>query len=450
MHNRPFHQGVGGWRKIVAAVVLAALLLVGIGAVVAGPARADDVDSLEQRAQQIAQTLMDLELQVANLSEQFNQAQVRLELVRNDQRSTQHKLAKARDDEAQRRRDLTRYALASYVGAGSDQVVPLALDGRQWDLARRDGYVSSAIGRRQQVVDNLLAAQKVSADLLDDLNTSKTEAESLTAELAAAQSKASRLMAEQRKLQESVQGKLADAVEKQQAELAAKAQAEAQARQEAAFGTNPTAVTQPQTTGTVTVPNMGPTSAPTQTPATTTATSVPRGSNTTSPANPAATVPPTAPPTTRPPVTVPPVVTPPPPASGKGQIAMNAAMRQIGVRYSWGGGNAQGPSYGFGEGAGVKGFDCSGLTLYAWAQAGVYLYHSAQMQYDMARKVPMQQLAVGDLVFYGSSSRTISHVGLYIGNGQVVHAPNSRSTVQVGSVYLWNGYYAWVGAGRPG
>lgn len=450
MHNRPFHQGVGGWRKIVAAVVLAALLLVGIGAVVAGPARADDVDNLEQRAQQIAQTLMDLELQVANLSEQFNQAQVRLELVRNDQRSTQHKLAKARDDEAQRRRDLTRYALASYVGAGSDQVVPLALDGRQWDLARRDGYVSSAIGRRQQVVDNLLAAQKVSADLLDDLNTSKTEAESLTAELAAAQSKASRLMAEQRKLQESVQGKLADAVEKQQAELAAKAQAEAQARQEAAFGTNPTAVTQPQTTGTVTVPNMGPTSAPTQTPATTTATSVPRGSNTTSPANPAATVPPTAPPTTRPPVTVPPVVTPPPPASGKGQIAMNAAMRQIGVRYSWGGGNAQGPSYGFGEGAGVKGFDCSGLTLYAWAQAGVYLYHSAQMQYDMARKVPMQQLAVGDLVFYGSSSRTISHVGLYIGNGQVVHAPNSRSTVQVGSVYLWNGYYAWVGAGRPG
>ena len=90
------------------------------------------------------------------------------------------------------------------------------------------------------------------------------------------------------------------------------------------------------------------------------------------------------------------------------------------------------------------------LDSYAWAQAGVSLYHSAQMQYDSSRVVAISNLAVGDLVFYGSSSRSIDHVGIYIGNGQVVHAPNSRSLVQVGPVYLWGGYYPWIGAGRPG
>jgi cell wall-associated NlpC family hydrolase len=172
----------------------------------------------------------------------------------------------------------------------------------------------------------------------------------------------------------------------------------------------------------------------------------------TRPTNPGSSTPPTtAPRPTAPPVTTPPITPPPPPSSGgKGQIAANAAISQIGVRYSWGGGNASGPSYGFGEGAGIKGFDCSGLTLYAWAQAGVYLYHSAQMQYDGSRHLAISQLQVGDLVFYGTSSTNISHVGIYIGNGQIVHAPNSRSLVQTGPVYLWNGYYAWVGAGRPG
>lgn len=463
MHNRSPQHHLRGWRRIAAALI-AAVLLLGIGAAVSAPARADDVADLETRARDIARRLMDLELQVADLGEQFNQAQVRLAQVKEDQTSLGRKLEIARTEEAQRRRDVSRYALAAYVGTGSDEVVPLSLDGRGWDLARRDGYVSSAIGRRQQVVDDLLASQKISADLLDSLDAAAREAEQLTEDLDAKQREASRLIAEQQDLQQSVQGELADAVAAQQAALAAQAQAEAQARQEAMFGAPDTggvggaattATDAPgtggldTTTGASTLPAETPTQpTTTQRPGTRpTATTTP---DTAVPGTPTTTPPVTAPPTTRPPTTVPPVVTPPPPASGKGQIARDAAMRQLGVRYSWGGGNAQGPSYGFGQGAGIEGFDCSGLTLYAWAQAGVYLYHSAQMQYDMSRKVPMDQLAVGDLVFYGSSSRTISHVGLYIGGGQVVHAPNSRSVVQTGSVYLWNGYYSWVGAGRPG
>lgn len=105
---------------------------------------------------------------------------------------------------------------------------------------------------------------------------------------------------------------------------------------------------------------------------------------------------------------------------------------------------------GFGPGAGIVGYDCSGLTLYAWAKVGVYLPHSAQIQYDMSAKVSLSQLQPGDLVFYGNSASTISHVGVYVGGGQIVHAPNSRSLVQYGPVDLWSGYYPWIGAGRPG
>ncbi|HET8929345.1 MAG TPA: NlpC/P60 family protein, partial [Acidimicrobiales bacterium] len=113
-------------------------------------------------------------------------------------------------------------------------------------------------------------------------------------------------------------------------------------------------------------------------------------------------------------------------------------------------GNASGPSMGFGPGAGIVGFDCSGLTLYAWARAGVSLSHSAQVQYNSSAKVSLSALQPGDLVFYGTSSGNISHVAIYVGGGQVVHAPNSRSVVQYGAVDLWNGYYSWIGAGRPG
>ena len=117
--------------------------------------------------------------------------------------------------------------------------------------------------------------------------------------------------------------------------------------------------------------------------------------------------------------------------------------------YSWGGGNSSGPSYGFGTGAHTKGFDCSGLTLYAWAQAGVYLYHNAQSQYESIRHVPLSQLQRGDLVFYGGSSGSIDHVAIYVGGGTVVHAPHTGSRVQTGPVYLWGGYFSWIGAGRP-
>jgi len=130
----------------------------------------------------------------------------------------------------------------------------------------------------------------------------------------------------------------------------------------------------------------------------------------------------------------PPPAPPPPVANGpssKAQIAINAAMSELGT--PWVFAMAQ---------PGV-GFDCSGLTSWAWAKAGVSMPHQSAQQYASLPHVPVSQAQPGDLLFYYSP---ISHVGIYLGNGQLVHSPNSTTTVKVASV-SWENV---VGAARPG
>ena len=106
------------------------------------------------------------------------------------------------------------------------------------------------------------------------------------------------------------------------------------------------------------------------------------------------------------------------PASGSARAAVNTALAQVGKPYVWG---ASGPNS----------FDCSGLMQYAWAAAGVALPHSSSAQSGMGTPVSRSQLQPGDLVFFYSP---VSHVGMYIGNGQMVHAATSGTPVQVVSL----------------
>ncbi|MEX0873496.1 MAG: NlpC/P60 family protein [Actinomycetota bacterium] len=109
--------------------------------------------------------------------------------------------------------------------------------------------------------------------------------------------------------------------------------------------------------------------------------------------------------------------------------AVSAAASQIGKPYRWGA-------------AGPDSYDCSGLTMWAWAHAGVSLPHSSRAQYASLPHVPLSQLAPGDLVFYGSP---IHHVGIYKGGGVMIAAPQSGQTVREESIY----YSSPVGAARP-
>lgn len=100
------------------------------------------------------------------------------------------------------------------------------------------------------------------------------------------------------------------------------------------------------------------------------------------------------------------------------QKAVDTAMDQRGKPYEWGG-------------AGPDSYDCSGLTMYAWKAAGVSLPHSSKQQSQMGTPVSRSQLRPGDLVFFYSP---VSHVGVYIGNDQVVHAPDSGDVVKVSDI----------------
>ena len=108
----------------------------------------------------------------------------------------------------------------------------------------------------------------------------------------------------------------------------------------------------------------------------------------------------------------------------QGDIAANWALTQLGKPYQWG---ATGPGS----------YDCSGLTMDAWARAGVQLLHYTGYQWEEGPHVPLNQLQRGDLLFYATNNAdpsTIHHVGIYIGNGMMVDAPYTGAFVRIDSI----------------
>ena len=114
------------------------------------------------------------------------------------------------------------------------------------------------------------------------------------------------------------------------------------------------------------------------------------------------------------------------------EYVIRRGMSQIGVPYSWGGGNAAGPSKGIDSGAGITGFDCSGLVLYSFAGVGIKLPHYSGSQYNLGRKIPSAQMRRGDVIFYGPGGS--QHVTLYLGGGQMLEAPDIGLKVRVAPV----------------
>ena len=118
-----------------------------------------------------------------------------------------------------------------------------------------------------------------------------------------------------------------------------------------------------------------------------------------------------------------------PAPNSQAQVAVSTAMAQLGKPYVYAG---SGPSV----------FDCSGLTMYAWAAAGVSLSHNAAAQYDSLPHVDINQLQPGDLVFFGSP---IHHVGIFVGGGTMIEAPYTGVDVRYHSIYRPD----FAGAARP-
>lgn len=298
------------------------------------------------------------------------------------------KLANARKSEAAGRKELSRYALQAYVSGGADTNFTAVLGTQGDQIGRRNGYVSAAVGDRQQLVDSLEALQKVTADQKKELESARADAKRVEEETAARYARVKDAAAELKRTKSQLDGELAEAVAEQQAaearaaEARARAAAERQAQREAARAAAAAPVTAPS--------NNQP--------------SAPTGPST--PDIPAAPTP------DQPNVA--------PPSSGRAGAVIAAAQSQLGVPYLWGG-----------TSPGV-GLDCSGLTQYAYRQAGVSLPRVTYAQMNAGQTVPLSAIQPGDLVFYADGS----HVAIYVGGGQVIHAPQTGSFVKYSSLYM--------------
>jgi cell wall-associated NlpC family hydrolase len=127
-------------------------------------------------------------------------------------------------------------------------------------------------------------------------------------------------------------------------------------------------------------------------------------------------------------------------SNAAGSAAVQAAVSQLGIPYVWGG-----------ESAG-QGFDCSGLTQWAWSQAGVGIPRTAESQYQALTSVGLSTLEPGDLLFYYNldTDHTVDHVVMYVGSGPygsqtIIQAPETGEDVSYAPLYT----FGLIGAGRP-
>ena len=298
------------------------------------------------------------------------------------------------------RGDLSAVAVRSFTGAGADVLGPLFSNASTYsDGLRRDQYSRVALSVGTVTTDDLDALIKDLDEERKNLEDKRSQVEALTVTIAEKQSQTEELTAqytEQRAQAEARLGALIAEEEQRRADAAyAKLQADFAAQQAAANAANAGG-------GNTGGGNTG-------------------GGNTGGGSTGGGGGAPDPGPA---PSYIPPV-------SGLAGTAIQAAYGQLGVAYVYAT-SLPGVS-----------FDCSGLTHYAWGQAGVYLPRNSRAQAAAVPNVPIASAQPGDLLFYYSP---ISHVGIYLGGGQILHAPNSGTVVKISSV-SWGKVTV---VGRPG
>jgi len=124
----------------------------------------------------------------------------------------------------------------------------------------------------------------------------------------------------------------------------------------------------------------------------------------------------------------------PAPAEGVNQAIVNTAMSAVGSPYRYGG-------------RGPNAFDCSGLVYYSYQAAGVEVPRTSAQQFQASKPIGIEEARPGDLLFFRYSNK-VSHVGIYLGDQQFVHAPSSGGHVSVQSLQQAHYRDRFVGVGR--
>jgi cell wall-associated NlpC family hydrolase len=371
------------------AVAVAAALSASTAAT-AGPS----VSAKEAQAQQIIGEINSINVSLNAAVEAYNAANVRLHKIKGDLRQNAYELKVARATLKRSQVALARRLVAAYTSGAQNSTLAVLLGSASLDELLNDvETINSTSKQDTRIVHQVTSARASIQHHRDRLKQAKTAQQQVVAERATERQRIQSQLAERRQLLASVRTEIVRLKAEEaarQAQLAAEARARLAAQRQAA-----------QAAQTASQPTQA---ASTQSAATSTPTPTPTAS---APAPP------------------PPASSSAPPASHGGVVGI--AMRYLGVPYVWGG-------------ASPRGFDCSGLVMYVFAQIGVSLPHSSYAQYGMGSPVSMSQLQPGDLVFFAGAS----HVGIYIGGGQFIHAPHTGDVVKISSL---SGWYASTFAG---
>ena len=415
-------------RRAGALLVLVAL----VGSIITNgttPAlAADAIADKKAEAERIARQLEQQSRQVSILAEDYDAARVKIESLEIELQAAAADVARTDAEAKAVKRRLKEQSVEAYVRGGAmPALAMLAETSMDDDIAVRSQYVKTVTAGAADALDELRVVRQELDVQRDTLADARAEARA-AAELAESKKREATAAAEaQQSTLREVQGELAALVEAEakrraeeearrvQAELAArKARAEAAAREAAAKeavareAAAAEAARRAATTTTTTARANAAVAPVVTTRPTTTSTTAPRTTTTTAP-----------------------------PSGGGGgagapaagaDAAVAEARRQLGKPYEWGG-------------SGPDSFDCSGLTSWAWRAGGERLSHSSRAQWSETSRVSMDDLQPGDLLFYGDP---IHHVGLYIGDGQMIEAPETGKNVRIASIYRRD----FVGAGR--
>jgi cell wall-associated NlpC family hydrolase len=383
-------------RRLMVIVVTGALVL-SCTIVGAGRVGADEITDKQAQAEQITAKLVELDTRMALLGEEYNQARMRLDQVQVDIDDAARRVDAANRELARRQAELDSYAVAAYMNGGSGGATEVLLTGQGDEVGRQVEYLRVASENRRKVIDQVRIAREGADAELDRLGQAKAQAEALQRELDEKRTDTANASNRQQALLAGVTGELLQLVQDAQARSAQQADEEVKARLLGTDGGDDPS----QPTGDPT----GPTTPDDPTPTTPT---------TTRPSTPPTTVKPVTPPPSPPPPGKPPE---PLPAAAR---AVELARTQLGVPYLWAGSDPE------------DGFDCSGLVMWAYAGAGKRLPHSSQLMANVTRHINFTDLAPGDLLFYGTP---IHHVGMYVGNGQMIEAPRAGLNVRIASIW---------------
>lgn len=392
-----------------AALVVGAIALLPTPASAAPGIATQSSADLKAQAKRLADQLDGLNTKASQLDEQYNDAQIELGQLQENLVATQAEVDAATAALGDGQKLAQKYAIDAYVGGGSvgnELAQPTADD----SAGRRSTYLSVLQGNKQQVIADLGAAQQTLTEKQTALNNSKQKVDAKASTIAETKKELTANIAKQQSMLDSTNSQVVTALAAEQqarvqaaaaqaaarlaeqiaADQAARARADQAARARAAQAPAPTATAaRAVRKAGVATPVVGP-SAPAPAPA---------GSGSSGGAA---------------------VSLPDAPATGAAATAIAAARSQLGVPYRWA---AASPG---------SGFDCSGLVMYAYGQAGRSLPHSSRALYSMTQRLSADQLQPGDLVFGGSP---VHHVGLYVGGGLMIHAPHSGDVVRIASIY---------------